>query len=287
MKDLILNLCPTGLIPRKSQSQYVPITPREIVDDVLIAAEKGITMVHLHARDSKTEEPKYQRDIYGEIISGIRKYQPELIICASLSGRSGHSFEQRTDVLELTGSDKPDMGSLTLSSLNFNNVASINTPEIIMQMAQKMLDKKVKPELEVFDVGMINYANYLIAKGLLKPPYYFNLLFGNIACAQANLSHMGNMQRDLPEDSIYSFGGVGRFQQMVTSVAVAAGAGVRIGLEDNLWLDSERSQLARNIDFVDKIHRLAAENGRPIMSSKALREKLELTDGANGLYGVL
>ena len=86
---------------------------------------------------------------------------------------------------------KPDFGILTLSSLNFNKQASLNAPDMIKALAQKMLDNNIRPELEAFDLGMINYAIYLISKGLIKPPYYFNLILGNIACAQANMLNFG------------------------------------------------------------------------------------------------
>ncbi|MHC4758857.1 MAG: 3-keto-5-aminohexanoate cleavage protein, partial [Planctomycetota bacterium] len=107
-------------------------------------------------------------------------------------------------MLELSGELKPDFASLTLSSLNFNNIASINSPQMIKALAGKMLEKGIRPELEVFDLGMINYAKYLISKELIKPPYYFNLILGNIACAQPNMLSMGLMVRELPENSIWS-----------------------------------------------------------------------------------
>jgi hypothetical protein len=99
-----------------------------------------------------------------------------LVICVSLSGRSFNKFEERSEALELEGFLKPDMGSLTLSSLNFNQIASINSPEMILNLANKMKNLGIVPELEAFDAGMINYAKYLIKKGLLEPPYYFNLI---------------------------------------------------------------------------------------------------------------
>jgi uncharacterized protein (DUF849 family) len=94
---------------------------------------------------------------------------------------------------------------------------------------------------------MINYAKYLERKGLLDPPHYFNLLLGNIACAQADLLHLGVMVRDLPPHSFWSVAGIGNAQLMMNSIAVAFGGGVRVGLEDNIWYDNKRSRLARNM----------------------------------------
>lgn len=285
MNDLIVNLAPTGMIPTKKESPFVPISVSEVVADVKAACEVGITMVHLHARNPKTGQPDYSRDLYADMIGGIREFAPDLIICVSLSGRTFNEFEKRAAVLELEGDLKPDMGSLTLSSLNFNRQASINSPEMIIALAETMQAKGIRPELEVFDTGMINYARYLMKKGILCAPYYFNLIFGNIACAQANLLQMGNMERDLPEDAIFSFGGVGQFQQKVSSIAIASGAGVRIGLEDNIWYDQAKTTLATNKMLVERVHRLAKDNDRRLMNSAKLRKLLQLKSGYGEGYG--
>ncbi len=284
--NLIVNFAPTGMIPTKEQTQYVPIAPAEVIDDVLEAWEHGITMVHLHARNPQTGGPDYRKELYAEMIEGIRRHAPELVICVSLCSRTHNDISKRSEVLELTGNLKPDMGSLTLSSLNFNKQASMNSPETILALASKMKEAKIKPELESFDSGMINYAHYLIRKGLLTPPYYFNLLFGNIACAQANLLHVGIMERDVPVDSYYSFAGVGSFQQKISSIAIASGAGVRIGLEDNIWYDQGKTKLARNIDLVKRVHRIAEENDRKLMTSAELRTLLDLRNGLDEGYGM-
>ena len=190
--NLIVNLAPTGMIPTKEMTRHVPISVSEIVEDVHEASEIGITMVHLHARDERSGEPTYRAEVYQQTIEGIRRLCPNLIVCVSLSGRTFQEFEQRAAPLQLDGDAKPDMGSLTLSSLNFNHMASISSPDMIQALAGEMLRRGVLPELEAFDVGMINYARYLEKKGLLEPPHYFNLLCGNIACAQADLLHAGH-----------------------------------------------------------------------------------------------
>jgi len=162
MQKLIINFTPTGMIPTKEMTRHVPITINEIVEDVHRAYELGITLAHIHARDETTGVPTYKKEVYADIISGIRKYAPDLVICASLSGRNFNTFDKRSEVLSLDGDLKPDMGSLTLSSLNFNKVASMNAPNMIEDLAKAMKSKGIVPELEVFDVGMINFGNYLI-----------------------------------------------------------------------------------------------------------------------------
>jgi 3-keto-5-aminohexanoate cleavage enzyme len=282
--NVIINFTPTGMIPTKEMTPYVPVTPQEIIEDVHQAVDIGITMVHLHARDEVNGTPAYKAEVYGDIISGIRRFCGSLVICVSLSGRTFSELEKRAHPLSLTGELKPDMGSLTLSSVNFNKEASMNPPDIVQALAREMKRRGVLPELEAFDAGMINYARYLEKKGLLEPPHYFNLILGNIACAQADLLHAGVMLRDLPPDSLWSLGGVGDFQLMINSVAIAAGGGVRVGLEDNIWYDPERTVPARNTDLLRRIHRLAQANERKIMSPAELRRRLNLEDG-NGRYG--
>lgn len=285
-EKLIINFTPTGMIPTKEQTKFVPVKPYEIIKDVLEAYNLGITSVHLHARNSDSQEPDYKAEIYAEIIAGIRKYAKDLVICVSLSGRNFNEFKKRSDPLTLTGNLKPDMGSLTLSSLNFNKQASINTPQMIYDLAIEMNKRKIKPELEAFDAGMINYAKYLIKKNILKPPYYFNLILGNIACAQADILHAGIMINDLPEDSVWGLGGIGANQLKINSLAISIGGGVRVGLEDNIWYDKSRTKLAKNIDLLKRIHSIAKVNERKIMEPQEFRKLLNLKSG-NGKYGCI
>ena len=285
MNKLIINSTPTGMIPMKEMTPHVPLSTTEIAEEVHASHEGGITMVHLHVSEPTSGKLSYKKEFYAELIKGIRSYAPELVIGVSLSGRNVHEFEKRAEPLELEGHLKPGAGSLTLSSLNFNKQASINEPEIIMKLAKRMLERGISPELEVFDSGMINYAKYLNKKGLIVP-LFFNLILGNIACAQPNLLHLGVMINDLPPDSIWSVGAIGDFQLAMNSVAMAMGSGVRVGLEDNIWLDPSRTELARNLDLVNRIHVLQEANGREMMSSAELRDILKLEAGNNGRCGI-
>lgn len=282
--DVVVNFTPTGMIPTKAMTPHVPVSVDEIVEDVHRAVEIGISMVHLHARDAASGEPTYRADVYGQIISGIRRVAPDLVVCVSLSGRNFGEFEKRAEPLSLEGDLKPDMGSLTLSSLNFNRVASQNSPNMIQALAGAMKERGIVPELEAFDLGMINYAKYLERKQLIEPPHYFNLLLGNIACAQADLLHAGILLRDLPEGSFWSFAGIGHSQLMMNSLAIASGGGVRVGLEDNIWLDAGRTRLATNSDLLQRVHRVIEVHERNVMPPRTLRERLGLQPG-HGAYG--
>jgi len=276
MQSLIINFAPTGMVPTKDDNPHVPITPAEIIEDVRLAYNLGISMVHLHARDPQTHKPTWKKEVYAQIISGIREFAPELVICVSTSGRTFNEFEKRSDVLQLKGDLKPDMGSLTLSSLNFQKQASVSDPEMIMSLARRMQDNGIKPEAEAFDAGMVNYLKYLVQKGVVQPPYYANLILGNISSAQADLLHIGIMIRDLPGNTLCSLGGIGDRQLPVNSLAISMGYGVRVGLEDNLWYDAGRTRSARNIDLLERVHVIAQANQRPVMKPAQLRQMLGL-----------
>jgi uncharacterized protein (DUF849 family) len=270
MNDLIINFCPTGIIPTKEMSPFVPLSVNEIIDDVHEAYDLGITMAHLHARDidlNNTSSP----ETFSKIISGVRKYCGDLIVCFSTSGRVENSLVSRSRHLELLGELRPDMASLTLGSLNFNKEASINHPDMIKNLALKMSELKIKPELEVFDTGMINYAKYLIKNEVIKPPFYFNLILGNLFSAQTDPHSIGILLSHLPEKSIWAIGGVGNYQLEANSIAIASGGGVRVGLEDNIWFDKNRTRLCTNGDLIKRIHIISSIHERKIMKPSKAR----------------
>lgn len=252
---IVVNFCPTGMIPQKTLTPHVPINPQEIIEQTHEAYEIGITIAHLHAREDDGI-PTYKGSTYREIFEGVRKHCPELVICGSTSGRDFPEFEKRSEVIEL----KPDMCSLTLSSLNFLKQASVNAPDMIQRLAIRMKECGVTPELECFDLGMINYGKYLINKGIIEGPHYWNLLFGNIAGFQANLSHFGTAVNEIPKEDYISFGGLGHDQLPVVSAAISMNVGARVGLEDNIWWDKARTRLCLNLELVQRTHDLIAIN---------------------------
>jgi len=275
MKKLIINLAPTGMVPTKQMSRFVPVTSAEITRDVLECAEIGVSIVHLHARN-EDQSPAWEKEAYAEIISSIRAKRPELIVVTSTSGRTVSEFDKRSDVLNLEGALKPDMASLTLGSFNFAKSTSNNSPEMIESLARRMKERGVKPELEVFDLGMVNYAKYLISKGALEPPYYFNILLGNVGTAQANLQHIGLIVSELPPNSYWALAGMGNTQPAMTSLGVVMADGVRTGLEDNLWLDDARATFASNVALCKRVSDTARAIGREIATPDEVRSMLGL-----------
>jgi uncharacterized protein (DUF849 family) len=137
----------------------------------------------------------------------------------------------------------------------------------------------IKPEMEIFDLGMVNYAHYLIRKELIAPPYYFNIILGNIAAAQAKLLHLGLIVSELPENSYWSVGGVGDRQSAMNAIGVVEGDGVRTGIEDNIWYDEERTTLATNYALTERVAAFAKALGRQIASPSDVRQMLGLKTG--------
>ncbi len=273
--ELVVNLAPTGMIPTKDLNPRVPITPKEIVTDVTRCRSIGITSVHLHAR-GKDGSPTYKKEIYAEIISGIRETAPDVVICVSCSGRTFSEFEKRSEVLDLGGDAKPDMGSLMLSSINFSQGPAVNAPETIIRLAEKMQEKGIKPELEIFDLGMVNFCLYMIQKKYLTPPYYFNILLGNIASARAEIHHLAALLHDLPDDSVWSVGGLGTSQLKANILSVALGGGVRVGIEDNIWYDANKTIPAGNETLLERIVKIIELSGHSVMPPRRLRERLKI-----------
>jgi len=271
---LIINVALTGMVPTKENTPYVPINVQEIIEDSKNCYDAGATIVHLHARD-ENGEPTYRKEIYADIIKGIRECCPDLIICTSTSGRAHNTFEKRSEVLELDGDMKPDMASLTLGSLNFPNQASINTPEMIEKLAFKMKEKGIIPEVEIFEIGMINTAKVLIKKGLLEKPFYFNLLLGSIYSVPGTLFDLSYMVKSLPPDVHWGAAGVGKFQLNMNLAAILMGGNIRVGLEDNIYYNNKT--LATNVMLIQRIVRLANEVGREVATAKETRELLGIS----------
>jgi 3-keto-5-aminohexanoate cleavage enzyme len=267
---LIVNAALTGMVPTKEENPNVPVTPTEIAEDAYRCSGAGAAIVHLHARD-ENGRPTHRADVYREIIARVRERSPEVIVCVSTSGRLWPELEPRAEVLSLDGDLKPDLASLTLGSLNFPKQASVNDPEVIRGLAERMSERGIVPELEVFDFGMVDYAKYLIERGLLRAPLYFNLLLGSLGTLSATPFHLAALAMSLPEGAVWGAAGIGRFQFPVNAMAVTMGGHVRVGLEDNLYLDAGKARPASNLGLVERIVALARAAEREVANPAQTR----------------
>ncbi len=279
-QPLIINAAITGMVPMPEDNPAVPVTAEQIIADAGRCADAGASIIHIHARD-EMGQPTWRSEVYEEIIAGIRATRPGLLISASTSGRLWSDFEKRAEVLRC----RPDFGSLTPGSLNFPGAASVNTPVIVGRLATAMREFGVMPELEFFEIGMIDYVrDYMLPKGFLNPPLYANILLGSLGTMAASARNLVHMVDALPAGAIWSAAGIGRFQLQINTLAIAMGGHVRTGLEDNLWMDAAKTDGATNARLVERVVRVAETIGRPIASPEDARRIIGLRacDAANG-----
>lgn len=253
---VIINCALTGMIPTKELNQLVPLTPEEIAKDADIAVNHGASIVHVHARD-KSGKPTWKKEIYSEIIKRIRDKQPDVIITVSTSGRNWSEFEKRAEVLELDGDLKPDMATLTMGSMNFINTASMNSPEMIEKLAITMQRNGIKPEFEIFEPGMIHKANFMLERGMIKDENpYFNIFLGNLGTAPLEVTNISALLNLLPKNANWAFAGLGRFQLRANVMGLTLGGGVRLGLEDNIYLNQDKEILASNLTQLIRMNKI-------------------------------
>ncbi|MHB0997836.1 MAG: beta-keto acid cleavage family enzyme [Armatimonadota bacterium] len=270
MNKLIINAAITGMIPTKETTPHVPITPDEIADDARRCRDAGASIVHLHARD-EYGIPTYRKDIYEQILRKVREACPDIILCVSTSGRMFKSFEERSQVLDAVD-PQTEMASLTLGSMNFPKVASVNSPDMIKSLALRMHERGIVPEWECFELGMAEYSNYLIDHSILYPPFYCNILLGSLGTLSATPENLRMAVNALHHDVTWAAAGIGRYQLSVNKMAISMGGHVRIGLEDNIWYDDERTHPASNVELIERIVQIAKSEGREPASPAEARE---------------
>jgi 3-keto-5-aminohexanoate cleavage enzyme len=230
-------------------------------------------VVHVHARDEQGR-PTHEKSYFEKIFQGIKEKCPDIIICATTSGRVTPQVEHRSEVLDLY----PEMASLTMGSLNFPQHPSVNSLETIKKLAKLMMVRNIHPELEIFEPGFINTAKYLVRKGYLKAPLHFNLLLGSLGTMSASIRDLAFLVDSLPSGRIWSATGIGRFQTQINAGAILMGGHVRVGIEDSIFYSYPKKELATNTILVKRIVRLAKELGREIATPIEARKILGITN---------
>lgn len=266
---LIIKLAPTGMIPTRNETPYVPITPDEIARDAYKAYKLGVSVVHVHARDEQGQ-PTYKKEIFEDIFARIKDKCPDIIICATTSGRVHPQVEHRAEVLDTN----PEMASLTVGSLNFPQYSSVNPLKVIKQLAGSMKEKGILPELEIFEPGFINTSIYLANRGYLKMPLHFNMLLGSLGSIPGDIRDLVYLVESLPHNSTWSATGIGRFQTQINVAAILMGGHVRVGIEDSVYYNYRKKELATNENLVKRIVRIAEEMNRDIATPAEARKIL-------------
>jgi uncharacterized protein (DUF849 family) len=279
----------TGNLTRPEQSPYLPITPQQIADSALEAAEAGASIAHIHVRDPETGRPSMSIDLYRDVMDRIRARNKQLVI--NLTTGPGGRFvpseadpkvagpgttliapERRVEHIELL---RPDICTLDLNTMNSGGEVVINTPRNVRKMAERMKAVGVLPEIELFDSGDCHLARDLFAEGVLQGPGLFSLVLGVKYGFNASSETMFYARSLLPPGAIWSGFGIGRAEFPMVAQAWLLGGHVRVGMEDNLYLS--KGVLAKtNAELVSRAVDILRNLGAEIASAAEARAMLKL-----------
>ncbi|NJM33428.1 MAG: 3-keto-5-aminohexanoate cleavage protein [Rhodomicrobium sp.] len=268
----IITAAITGALPRKKQTPAVPVTPAEQIESTHEAFEAGASLVHIHVRD-KDENPSSDPELFAEVMEGVARHCPGMIIQFSTGGR-GRTQEERGRAIGL----RPDMASLTTGSVNFPNQIYENPPSLVESLARSMLEHDVKPEIEVFDLAMLYNAKKLADGGLIKPPLHVQFVLGvpnALPVRRKILEFLVLELKEIMPDATWAAAGIGRHQLDVNRWTLELGGHARTGLEDNIKFDQDR--LAKsNAELVARLADVCGEYGRHAASPSEARAILGL-----------
>ncbi|MEG0771796.1 3-keto-5-aminohexanoate cleavage protein [Clostridium sp.] len=271
MEKLIITAAICGAEVTKDHNPNVPYTVEEIGIEAEKAYKAGASIIHLHVRkDDGT--PTQDRERFRQCMEEIRRRCPDAIIQPSTGGAVGMSNEERLQPVDLA----PEMATLDCGTCNFGgDEVFVNTENTIKAFGEKMIQMGVKPELEVFDKGMIDMAIRLHKKGYIKAPMHFSFVMGVNGGISGEMRDFLFMKESIPAGSTFTVAGIGRYEFSLATMAILTGGHVRVGFEDNIYV--EKGVMAEsNAVLVEKVVRIAKELGREIATPKEAREILNL-----------
>jgi 3-keto-5-aminohexanoate cleavage enzyme len=269
MEKLIITCAITGAETSKSQNPNLPVTADEQALAAFECWQAGATVIHLHVRD-KDGNPSQDVALFEEVKAKIMD-RCDVIVQFSTGGAVGTPVQKRLAPLAL----KPEMASLNVGSLNFGDEVFENLPKDIEALAKEMQRLGIKPEIEVYDLGMLEYGVSLVQKGIIASPAHFQFVLGTkhgISGAPENLNYM---RAKIPPGSTFAVAGIGRFQLQMAPLAIVNGGHVRVGLEDNIFFS--KGVLAKsNAQLVGRIKELSLLLERPVANTQEARKILGL-----------
>jgi 3-keto-5-aminohexanoate cleavage enzyme len=267
---VIITAAVVGAELTRENTPYLPLTPEEIAEEAKAAHEAGAAMVHLHAR-AKDGSPTQDREVYQEIIEAVKARAPKMIIQVSTGGAVSMKAKERLQPLAL----QPEMASLTTGTVNFGEEVFYNDMPMIREFARTMLERNIRPEIEVFDSGMIPAALRLLKEGLLREPLHFNFVLGVPGAAAGTVKNLLHMVESIPPGSTWTVSGIGAAQLPLATTALILGGNVRVGLEDNIYY--QRGMLTEgNAPLVARVVRIAKELGRGVATPDEARKILHI-----------
>jgi len=288
--EVVVTCAVTGAGDTTGKSPHVPVTPKEIAREAIEAAKAGASVAHLHVRDPVTGKGSRDPALFREVVDRVRDSGTDIVINLTAGMGGDWTPDPQNWALPGPGTDMigpderlthvkdclPEICSLDCGTLNFGNDNSIyiSTPPILRRMAALTKEWGVKPELEVFELGHIRFARQVQAEGLLADPPMFQLCLGIPWGADQTVETMKAMKEHLPPDASWASFGISRMQMPMAAAAVAMGGNVRVGLEDNLFLD--RGVLATNAQLVERVIGIIERMGARVLTPQEARNKLKL-----------
>ena len=290
-RNVIISCAVTGAGDTAGRSEHVPVTPQQIADSALEAARAGAAIVHCHVRDPETGKGTRTVALYREVVERIREQDDEVVInlTAGMGGdlvvgpdddpmawQAGTDLVGGQERLAHVEAIRPDICSMDCGSLNFgnNNEVYVSTPDMLRIMAERVRELGVRPELEVFDTGNLWFAETMIHEGLIDAPYWIQLCLSIPYGTPLDVGILQAMVNRLPEEAEFTSFGLGPMQMPMAAQSVMLGGHVRVGLEDNLYL--ERGVLATNAQLVEKVARIVELMGASVQTPAEARQTLKL-----------
>jgi uncharacterized protein (DUF849 family) len=294
-RNLFITCALTGSGDTAQRSEHVPVSPRQIADAAIEAAEAGAAVAHIHVRNPETGAPSRDPALYRQTVDYIRQSGVDVVLnlTAGMGGdlvlgspeaplpfnAAGTDLAGATERLAHVAEIKPEICTLDCGTMNFGEGEYVmtNTPAMLQEMARQIQQIGTKPEIEIFDTGNLVLAKWLAEQGLIESPVMVQLCMGIPWGAPDDIPTLMSMLHNLPDDWVYSAFSISRNQMAYAALAAVSGGNIRVGLEDNLWL--EKGVLATNGQLVARAREIAQRIGCKIMGPAELREKLNLTCG--------
>ena len=288
--EVIVTCAVTGAGDTLGKHPEVPVTPEQISNAAIAAAKAGASVAHIHVRDPETGLGSRDVNLFKEVVERIRDSETDIVInlTAGMGGDWVPSEENPSmpgPGTDMIGPEErlahvkeihPEICSLDCGTMNFGNGNEIyiSPPGYLREMASMTQEWGVKPELEVFELGQIRFAKQMIKEGLINEPPMFQICLGIPWGAEQTVDSMKVMKDELPNNASWASFGIGRMQMPMAAAAVAMGGNVRVGLEDNLYL--EKGVLASNDQLVTRVIEIIQRMGSRVLSPKETRDKLKL-----------
>jgi 3-keto-5-aminohexanoate cleavage enzyme len=272
-KPMVITAALVGAETTREQTPYLPITAEEIGIEAAKCREAGAAMVHIHVRTADGK-PSQDAELFRAAIREIRK-RSDILVQTSTGGAVGMSVDERCGPLTLTGSDRPDMATLSTGTVNFGEDVFWNPRSLVRDIATRIRKLGIKPEIECFDAGMIDEARYLAKEGYVDLPAHFDFVLGVPGALAARPEALDFMIASIPEGCSWTVAGVGRHQLPMAELGAERGGNVRVGLEDNIYLS--KGVLAKgSYELVAEAAKRGQAKGRTLATPQQARELLRL-----------